>query len=164
MLILGSMPGSASHAAQQYYAHPRNAFWPIMSGLFGLDAGGPYEQRCALLLDRRVAVWDVLEHCMRPGSLDASIDPTSIVANDFRTFFRRHSDIKTVFFNGAAAERLFERQVLATLQGTSAAGLPRIRLPSTSPAHAAMSLQQKQERWEVVRERITEIRSTRDAR
>jgi hypoxanthine-DNA glycosylase len=75
LLILGSMPGQASLAADQYYAHPRNAFWPIMATLLGFDAAIDYRARTETLAAAGVAVWDVLHSCHRPGSLDSSIEP-----------------------------------------------------------------------------------------
>ena len=95
ILILGSMPGRASLAAQQYYAHPRNAFWPIIEAALGIDRDLPYAQRCRQLIAKDIAVWDVLQSCFRPGSLDADIDPASIMPNDFATFFADHSHILT---------------------------------------------------------------------
>ncbi len=88
VLILGSMPSEASLAAGQYYGHPRNAFWPILAELLGFDHRIPYDQRVQAVLQARVAVWDVLASCVRPGSADADIDAESILVNDFETFLR----------------------------------------------------------------------------
>jgi len=147
VLVLGSMPGAASLAAGQYYAHPRNAFWPIMGALFGFDPGAEYAQRVARLQAAGVAVWDVLACCQRRGSLDAAIDLASAQANDFRTFLAAHTQIRRLYFNGAAAEAAWRRLVLP--QGAWAA-LPSWRLPSTSPAHASLSLTRKIEAWRVL--------------
>src|SRR3954462_2146542 len=87
VLVLGSMPGTASLRASQYYAYQHNAFWPIMGGLFGAGPEIPYAKRIAILRRAGLAVWDVLASCAREGSLDADIDEGSIVLNDFRTFF-----------------------------------------------------------------------------
>jgi TDG/mug DNA glycosylase family protein len=149
-LILGSMPGRESLARQQYYAHPRNAFWPIMSAILELPECG-YTERSRLLQDNRIAVWDVLMACVREGSLDANIEPGSIVANDFASFYARHPAIARVFFNGAKAESVYRRHVLPGLAGI-AADLSLARLPSTSPAHAAMSLAQKKRAWSIILE------------
>ncbi len=148
-LILGSMPGTASLQADQYYAHPRNAFWRIMGGLFGIPVDWGYEQRCTALLEQGIAVWDVLKACDRPGSLDSNIDRSTLASNDFAGFFAAHPAIQTVFFNGATAENLFKRHVIPTLD-TSPASIRTIRLPSTSPAHAALNLEQKLERWRLI--------------
>src|SRR5689334_12191637 len=83
VLILGSMPGVASIKVRQYYAHPRNAFWPIMGALFGVDPLLPYPERIARVRAAGVALWDSLQACVRPGSLDSAI--TEEVSNDFPT-------------------------------------------------------------------------------
>ncbi|WP_346838597.1 DNA-deoxyinosine glycosylase [Microbulbifer sp. SAOS-129_SWC] len=145
-LVLGSMPGIASLRAQQYYAHPRNAFWPIIAALFDLPAGLDYRQRCAHLRAQRVALWDVLHTCTRSGSLDSAIAADSIVPNDFAGFFARHRAIERVYFNGAKAEQLYRRHVQPTLPARWAA-LPLSRLPSTSPAHAGMPFAEKLAQW-----------------
>ena len=87
VLILGSMPGEASLAAGRYYAHPRNAFWPIMGALFGAGAELPYDQRLARLNAAGVALWDVIARCRRPGSLDSAIEDS--VPNDLASLKRR---------------------------------------------------------------------------
>lgn len=146
-LILGSMPGAASLRAGEYYAHPRNLFWPILGELGGARPAAPYRARVGALLAARLALWDVLAACARAGSLDAAIEPASIVANDFAAFFAAHRRITRVFFNGAMAERCYRRHVLP--------GLPPLpiayaRLPSTSPAHAALSFEGKLAAWRVL--------------
>lgn len=128
LMILGNMPSVLSLASGQYYGNPRNAFWRIVGELFGCAPDAPYEQRIATLDSHGIAVWDVLKHCRRVGSLDSAIEPDSMVANDFGSFFAAHASVERVYFNGAAAERNFIRLVdlepSASLQ----------RLPSTSPA------------------------------
>ena len=150
MLVLGSMPSAASLRENAYYAHPRNAFWPLMGELFGVDPGMPYPRRCRALARRGVALWDVLRACRRRGSLDADIEPDSVEVNAFAEFFARHPSIGWVFFNGAAAEALYCRHALATL-GERAGALRYRRLPSTSPA-ATMPLADKRAAWLAVRE------------
>ena len=148
-LILGSMPGAASLRAGEYYAHPRNLFWPILGELAGARPELAYRARVRALLAARLALWDVLAACARTGSLDADIDPASIVANNFRAFFARHPRITRVFFNGATAERCFRRHVLPGLPQMS---MPIVfaRLPSTSPAHAALSFDRKLAAWRAI--------------
>lgn len=147
ILILGSMPGRASLAARQYYAHPRNAFWPIMGRLLGFDVAQDYMTRVKALSSAGVAVWDVLDFCHRPGSLDSAIDEKSLVVNDLAGFLAAHRAIRRVFFNGGAAARLFDRHLGAIL---NLGGLQLTRLPSTSPAHAALTFAQKLAAWQVV--------------
>lgn len=146
ILILGSMPGIKSLQAQQYYAHPRNAFWPIMAQLFDFDLTLDYTAKCQKLLEHKVAVWDVLKSCQRQGSLDQHIEADSMVANDFDLFLDRHNQIQHIFFNGGKAEQVFKRHVLPTLNVEQQ--LSCQLLPSTSPAHAAKSLDEKYQIWE----------------
>ena len=148
VLILGSMPGVASLRAGQYYAHPRNGFWSIMGALTGAGRELPYAERLVRLQAAGVALWDVLQSCVREGSLDTAIDDRSSVPNDFEAFFREHPAIKRVFFNGAKAEQCFRRQVLG--RQVIPYGLVLARLPSTSPAHAGMTLENKLEKWRKV--------------
>jgi len=149
ILILGSMPSIKSLEQQQYYAHSRNAFWPIMAELFHFDKALPYEKRCMSLIKNHIAVWDAIKTCHRPGSLDQHIDSTSMIANDFNNFFQSHSNIQHIFFNGSKAEQVFNRHVLPTLNEQQA-NIARLRLPSTSPAHAAMNFSQKLADWQQV--------------
>ena len=147
VLILGSMPGAASLAAQRYYAHPHNAFWPIVCTLLKVAPADRYETHIAALRATHIALWDVLQSCTRQGSLDAGIARESEVANDFAGFFEAHPAIDRIFFNGAKAEASFRRLVLPTL---ASGPLKLIRLPSTSPAHAAMSFADKLSAWQVI--------------
>lgn len=147
VLILGSMPGEASLRAGRYYAHPRNLFWPIMGALVGAHPALPYGARLRKLAIHRIALWDVLKSCARAGSLDADIEHGSIVANDFATFYEDHPLIRRVFFNGSMAERCYRRHVLPLLAGNA---IEYARLPSTSPAHAARSFEQKLQAWRVI--------------
>lgn len=144
ILILGSMPGRASLAASQYYAHAQNIFWRIMSELLQFDLAAPYSQRVRALKSARIALWDVLRSCTRVGSLDAMIERDSQSANDFQTFFRAHKKMAHVFFNGATAQACFKRHELGQLDNRS---LSYTRLPSTSPANASMSYAQKLGAW-----------------
>lgn len=149
ILILGNMPGVASLQARQYYAHPRNAFWPITAEVFDFDAAAPYDQRVAALTAAGVAVWDVLRSCRRSGSLDASVEPDSMAANDFGGFFAKHPTITHVCFNGAAAEKNY-RRLVGPVDAGDAGGAPHAprytRMPSTSPAHT-VSYAVKLEAW-----------------
>jgi len=145
VLILGSMPGEVSLKAQEYYAHPRNAFWRIMGKLFGAGLSLPYQDRLAALDNVGIALWDSLRVCTRPGSLDSAIRDE--VANDFAALFASFPEITHVFFNGAKSETAFRRRVLP------APTQPKhvfARLPSTSPAHAGMTFDEKVERWRAV--------------
>jgi hypoxanthine-DNA glycosylase len=149
ILILGSIPGVKSLQEVQYYAHPRNGFWPIMAQLLEFDPALPYPQRLERLLQAGIALWDVVHRCHRPGSLDQNIAGSSVEANDFASFFRLHPQVSAIFFNGGTAEALFRRHVI---KGgiPLPAGLKLQRLPSTSPANAGTRLEQKLELWRMV--------------
>ena len=147
IIILGSIPGIASLTAGEYYAHPRNLFWRIIADLLNRPPLIDYPSKIQMLHNAQIALWDVMKSCYRPGSLDAAIDKDSIVANDFNNFFKAHPHIQQVFFNGAAAEQAFRRLVLPSL---TAQPLILQKLPSTSPAHATMSYQQKLDCWRVL--------------
>lgn len=142
VLILGSLPSEASLQAGEYYAHPRNAFWKVMRVIAG--ANGDYAARCRALQERGIAVWDVLSRSVRPGSLDADIDMTSAVPNDFGRFFAEHAAIRLVCFNGRKAQDMFRRFVEPDL---SFVQLEYALLPSTSPAHASLTVAEKLETW-----------------
>jgi hypoxanthine-DNA glycosylase len=137
-LILGSFPSEASLAAGQYYAHPRNQFWPIVGAVLGEPlAAVAYTQRLERLLAHRIGLWDVLGACQRAGSLDADIRAPR--ANDFAPLLRQAPGLRCVLFNGQAAGRFAPRFAAAGLQVTV--------LPSTSPAHAGRSFEQKLVLW-----------------
>ena len=143
ILVLGSLPGVQSLKANQYYAHPRNAFWRIMAEIFGFNVELPYESRVDALTGSGVALWDVLHACDRVGSLDSAIEAGSRVPNDFADFFKLHTNIRLVCFNGAEAEKSFNVFVLPRL---TVSGIKYARLPSTSPAHA-VSFEKKLAAW-----------------
>ncbi len=145
ILILGSMPGIASLQALQYYAHPRNAFWAIMAELFGIDPTASYSQRVAELSRHPLILWDTLQACHRPGSLDSNIDAKTARANDFPGLLKRFPEIRAILFNGATAERYFKQLVLPNLP--EKLELTLLRMPSTSPAHAGMDFEQKLSAW-----------------
>jgi len=142
VLVLGSLPGQRSIAEQQYYAHPQNTFWPIMRELFGIE--GSYADRCEQLVINRIALWDVLQSSLRPGSMDAKIRVDTARANDFEGFLAAYSKIRLIAFNGRKAEALFAKFVSIKAPGNS---IQRVGLPSTSPAYAAMSFSGKLALW-----------------
>ena len=124
VLVLGTMPGERSLRAREYYAHPRNCFWTAVG--FGTEVA--YAVRCQRLRAAGIAVWDVLDRCVRNGSLDSAIRAAK--PNDFAAFHRRHPELSVILFNGKKARQLFDRLV-PPLEGV------RLKtLPSTSPANA----------------------------
>lgn len=149
VLVLGSLPSVRSIEAHEYYAHPQNAFWRIMGKIVGAGPELPYQKRTELLRENRVAVWDVLASSVRPGSMDSDIDESTANANDFSSFFKTYADIRLVCFNGQKAAGLFEKLVLSK-HPTLMQGMRFETLPSTSPAFASMSFDEKLEKWSIV--------------
>ncbi len=158
VLVLGSFPGAASLAAQQYYGHPRNHFWPIFqeilapialldstvcsvkncaSGVAGPTLPATYAERCAWLQAHGVGLWDVYASCERQGSLDAHIRHPEV--NDFSQLLQRCPRLQLVVHNGGESFR--------HARHTHALGVPVVRLPSTSPANASWSLARKRQAW-----------------
>jgi hypoxanthine-DNA glycosylase len=139
LLILGSFPGAASLAARQYYAHPRNAFWPIVARLLAEPQlpQWPYRQRLARLRASPIALWDVYASCRRSGSLDSAIEQPLL--NDLAGLLARHRQIACAAHNGGESAR--HAPLLARF------GLATVVLPSSSPAYARLSVEAKAERW-----------------
>jgi len=138
ILILGSFPGAASLAAQQYYAHPRNQFWKLVGALIGEDLYSlPYADRLPRLRAHRFGLWDVLAACEREGSLDSAI--RNPAANDFERLHRLCPELEMVGFNGQTSGK-FAPQFAAQ-------GYRTVVLPSSSPAHMALSFEQKLASW-----------------
>ncbi len=141
VLILGSMPGTASLKMNSYYAHSQNKFWSIIYALFEKLPEGDYMKRTAFIREKGIALWDVLESCSRKGSLDSDIRKPE--PNNFHNFFKQHANIRAVFFNGAKAFELFEKRVGFTMLE----GKEYHRLPSTSPANNGINFQKKLQLW-----------------
>ena len=141
LLILGSFPSVASLNAGQYYAHPRNQFWPLLSCLLGVDLRAlPYPERVAAVLQRGVGIWDVYAACRREGSLDAAI--TAGEPNDLAGLVARLPRLRGIAHNGGASARF-----LARTRGL----VGRVdRLPSSSPANASWSFDRKLHAWRAV--------------
>lgn len=141
LVVLGSFPGAASLAARQYYAHPRNQFWPILGAIWGLDlAALPYAERLAAAKARGLGIWDVYLACRREGSLDSAIEAAE--PNDLASLRRRAPGLQAVAHNGGESAR--------AMRVTAALGLTVHRLPSTSPANAGWSFERKLAAWRAV--------------
>ena len=141
LLVLGSFPGVASLAAQQYYAHPRNQFWPILGTLWGIDLRAlPYPQRLAVMQGHGLGLWDVYASCLRAGSLDSAI--TAAQPNPLAALAATLPQLAAIAHNGAESARC--------AKASAALGLPVYRLPSTSPANASWSLARKTAAWGAV--------------
>jgi hypoxanthine-DNA glycosylase len=141
MLVLGSFPGTASLVAQQYYAHPRNQFWPILGALWGIDlAAMRYAARVAEAKRRGLAIWDVYAACRRDGSLDSAIEDAR--PNDLAGLVSRLPHLAAIAHNGGESAR--------AMRVTCSLGLSVHRLPSTSPANASWSFERKLAAWRAV--------------
>ena len=151
VLILGSLPSRASVEKHEYYGHSRNAFWPIMGELFGAEPALDYETRTSIIAGRGVAVWDVLASSVRPGSLDADIDVATATPNNVDGFLADYPAVSLVCFNGQAAAKLHAR-LLARAGENRSNTVEYQTLPSTSPAYAAMSFDEKLAHWRIVAE------------
>ena len=145
VIILGSMPGVASLEAVQYYAHPRNAFWPIMGELFKFDPAADYGTRVNQIQALPIILWDSLKACHRLGSLDSAIDDATAETNDFPWLLQQYPEIKAIFCNGATSEKYFRKLALPSLPQPQ--DFEVLRLPSTSPANAGMSFDDKLTAW-----------------
>lgn len=145
VLILGTMPSVRSLEKAEYYGNPNNAFWRILFSLWDRPLPAAYAERTAFVLERRIALWDVLRECERRGSADASIRAPR--PNDFAALAARCPRLEAVFFNSRGAARLYERLV----RPDPLAALPRTALPSTSPARA-MRFEEKRALWLPLRE------------
>jgi TDG/mug DNA glycosylase family protein len=144
-LILGSMPGQISLRCQQYYANPNNSFWWIMTQIIGCEDPLDHQHRAKLICDSGFAVWDVLAHCQREGSLDSSIERSSEITNDLLGLVQCNPSLKLIAFNGAAAKQIFMRHCSHIL--SEHPDLKWRQLPSTSPAYAAMKKPEKLVIW-----------------
>lgn len=146
VLILGSMPGVKSLEKKQYYAHPHNVFWRIMEELFQIDSKANYQKRISGLKRARLALWDVFHFCQRRGSADTAIRKDSEVANNVAHLLRKHTGVRLVLLNGRKAGEGFRRHLAPQLKGIKRP-LKIVVLPSTSPAHARMSFEEKCRHW-----------------
>ncbi len=141
LVVLGSFPGAASLAAGQYYAHPRNQFWPLLGALWGVDlAARPYARRLDEMQARGLGLWDVYAACRREGSLDSAIEAAE--PNDLASLRRLAPGLQAVAHNGGESAR--------SARVTAALGLAVHRLPSTSPANASWSFERKLAAWRAV--------------
>jgi len=139
VLILGSMPGIHSLEKGQYYAHPRNQFWKILGAVFEETIPESYSGRKAFLLEKQVALWDVIASCQRKGSLDTAIQKER--PNDLKSLLRQYPGIRWIGFNGLKAHQTFRAHM-----GVEIPGVTCCRLPSTSPAHT-MAFEEKRRQW-----------------
>lgn len=139
ILILGSIPGDRSIAENEYYGHPQNRFWRLMAELTNSEPPESYSDKKQILLQNRIALWDVAHKANRKGSLDSAIKNAE--PNDIEAFIARHPRLKVIGFNGRKAEALYNRFFDRKVE------LKYYSLPSTSPANAGCSIDQLFQRW-----------------
>lgn len=147
VLILGTAPSVKSLAMQQSYAHAQNLFWPLMGEMFDAGPELEYAERVRRLHARGIGIWDVLASCERSGSLDSAIVRASEVPNDIVGLLARQPSIAAIALNGGHAQRSFRRIVLPKIDAKRLATLKLLDLPSTSPANASMSRDNKRRQW-----------------
>jgi len=143
VLVLGTLPGEESLRRGEYYAHPRNLFWPIVFALFDSTPATDYAERLAFVMARRIALWDVCELGEREASADSTIRREQPNAID--RLLDAHPLIRAVAFNGSGARRLYDRHFARR------SDLAYLALPSTSPAHARLDFAAKLARWTALR-------------
>jgi hypoxanthine-DNA glycosylase len=145
LLILGSLPGDASLAQQQYYAHPQNRFWHLLSEVLHIDlVHQAYEQRLQSLLRHRIGLWDVVANATRTGSLDSQIKQAE--DNDLPALLDQLPALKTIAFNGGTASRLGLK-----ILGPRSDQYRVLQLPSSSPAYT-LAYAEKLKQWKILRQ------------
>ena len=151
VLVLGSMPSEASLRAGEYYAHPRNRFWPVAARSLGFPEGLAYPERLEALKDGSVALWDAIGSCEREGSLDSAILRPE--CNPIDALLAAKPSIGRVLLNGGMAARMWDRfaaKIPAVADAVDSGRVEVVRLPSTSPANARFSLERLLEVWRPV--------------
>ena len=141
VLIVGSFPSVKSREAMFFYGHPQNRFWKLMALLFDADVPSTVEEKKRLVLSHGIAMWDTIHSCTITGSSDSSIK--DVVPNDL-SMILNNSRVKRIFCNGAASHRLYQKYIYPINN------IPAQKLPSTSPANAAWSLDRLAEAWKII--------------
>jgi hypoxanthine-DNA glycosylase len=145
VLILGTMPGEQSLQKKEYYANPRNQFWRIIYSIFEVEPDVEYAQRISFLKSNRIALWDVLDVCVRQGSLDSNIKNEK--PNDFSGILSKYPNLRCVIFNGSKSSELFKKHIgFGVLEP-----LVYKKLPSTSGAYAK-STDFKINEWKIIKD------------
>ena len=146
-LILGTWPSPKSFEMGFYYGHKQNRFWPLMAALTGREVPQTIEEKKAIILDSGLALWDTIEQCTIVGAADASI--RDVEARDI-TWLLREAPIEAVFCNGAKAYEIYMKHQYPRT------GIAAVKLPSTSPANAAFSMERLLELWSPIKVYIKE--------
>jgi len=157
VLILGSMPSAASLAARHYYAHPQNAFWPVLMQVLEINPPpADYARRTAAAAAAGIVIWDVLAQCRREGSMDGKIEKSSEKPNNIAALLHKNPSIAAIALNGNRAAACFRRHIVPNIKRPNPALQKRLEeitvfdMPSTSPAHARMSFDEKLKHWQQI--------------
>lgn len=145
VLILGSIPGEESLRKNEYYANSNNLFWDLIYSQYGVQVDSKYEEKCRFLLDRKIAIWDVLKAANREGSLDSNIN--SEIPNDIHLFLKGYPNIKHIFFNGTTSEKLFKKHFKDIYKNMHCKVLPS---SSPTPGKYVKSIEEKRKEWQCI--------------
>lgn len=143
LLILGSFPSVKSREAMFFYGHPQNRYWKLIARLFDEPVPATIEEKNRLVLSHHIAMWDTIRSCTITGSSDSSI--RDVVPNDLSVILD-HSKVERIFCNGATSHKLYMKYIFPMT------GIKAVKLPSTSPANAAFTLDRLAEEWSVIKE------------
>ena len=143
ILILGSFPSVKSREEKIFYGHPQNRFWRVLSAVLGCQTPKTVDEKRELLLENKIALWDVIASCEITGSSDSSIKEVS--ANDI-SIILDSANIKAIYVNGKTAEKYYNKYIKIKT------GREAVCLPSTSPANAAWNLERLIKVWGIIAE------------
>ena len=143
ILILGSFPSVKSREAMFFYGHPQNRYWKLIARLFDEPIPATIEEKKRLAFNHHIAMWDTIRSCTITGSSDSSI--RDVVPNDLSVILD-HSKVERIFCNGATSHKLYMKYIFPMT------GIKAVKLPSTSPANAAFTLDRLAEEWSVIKE------------
>lgn len=141
-LILGSFPSVKSREAEFFYGHPQNRFWAVVAEIYGCEKPQTVEEKKKLVLENKLAMWDVIQSCEIEGSADSTI--SNVTANDLNIILQ-NSKVDRIFVNGKTAEKYYNKYTLPKT------GIKAICLPSTSPANAAWNVERLVEAWKIIK-------------
>lgn len=142
VLILGSFPSVKSREAQFFYGHPQNRFWAVVAAVYGYEKPITIEDKKLLILENKLALWDVIAECEIEGSADSTIK--NVRANDLSVILQ-NSAVERIYVNGKTAEKYYNKYTLPQT------GIKAVCLPSTSPANAAWSFERLVDAWKVIK-------------
>lgn len=142
-LILGSFPSIKSREAMFFYGHPQNRFWKLIAKIFDEETPNSVEEKTKLILTHNLALWDSIHSCVITGSSDSSVK--DVVANDLSVILN-NSRVAQIFCNGALSHKMYMKYIYPQTK------IKAVKLPSTSPANAAFSIDRLYEQWKIIAE------------